>query len=288
MQTLRDEGHQIEVRVTWEYGDLDRYVGETIDRGLERAIVGGGDGSVNEAVSAVLQREDKLPALGILPLGTANDFATACGIPVDPLAALRLAVAGKPGPVDAVAANERFFINVASVGFGAAVTANTPVALKNFLGGGAYTVSGLVQALNFEPYASHVHIPGREIKGNLLVGAVCNGRIAGGGQPLAPRAMLDDGMLDVLLLRYFEASDVLEVLREFADPEADGRFVKRLKVPWIEGESEHGIPLNLDGEPYAASEKIRMSVLPGVIEMILPQDCPCVAPHGTDNHQHAE
>ena len=275
IEALRDAGHKIEVRVTWEHGDLDRYIGEAIERGLDRAIVGGGDGSVNEAISAVLGHQETRPAIGILPLGTANDFATACGIPGDPLAALRLALEGKPHPVDAVAANERFFINVASVGFGAAVTANTPVALKNFLGGGAYTVAGLVQALNFEPYPSLARIPGRQIEGQLLVGAVCNGRMAGGGQSLAPGALLDDGLLDVLVVNHFTAADLPTVIRELAEPFSDGEFVMRFRVPWIEGESERDIPINLDGEPYS-SKKIRMSVVPGAINLILPPACPCV------------
>lgn len=276
VQALRGEGYSIEVRVTWEHGDLDRYVGEAIDRRLDRVIVGGGDGSVNEAVSAAMGRPGTLPTFGILPLGTANDFATACGIPGDPLPALRLAITGAARPVDAVAANERFFVNVASVGFGAAITANTPVALKNFLGGGAYTVSGLAQALNFEPYPSLARIPGREIEGQLLVGAVCNGRIAGGGQPLAPEALIDDGLLDVLVVNHFTATDLPAVIRELAEPGIDGEFIKRFRVPWIEGESDHEIPINLDGEPYA-TKKIRMAVVPGAIDLVVPPECPCLS-----------
>ena len=95
-----------------------------------------------------------------MPLGTANDFATACGIPSDPLQALQLAQVGEAREVDAAQANDYHFINVASGGFGAQVTANTPVALKNFLGGGAYTLSGLIQAVNFAPYRGEVRIPG--------------------------------------------------------------------------------------------------------------------------------
>lgn len=136
VNTLRESDHQLDVRVTWEAGDITRCIDEACDRNLERLVVGGGDGSVNEATNAILNREETVPALGIMPLGTANDFATACGIPGEPLESLRLAVAGASCSIDAVQANERYFLNVASIGFGAAVTANTPVALKNFLGGG--------------------------------------------------------------------------------------------------------------------------------------------------------
>ena len=275
VKSLRDAQHQLDVRVTWESGDIARFVDEACTRNIERLVIGGGDGSVNEAANAILNRAEKVPALGILPLGTANDFATACGIPPGPLESLQLAIKGEPHSIDAVHANEQFFLNVASAGFGAAVTAETPVELKNFLGGGAYTISGLVQALNFEPYPSRVRTPGRQFDEQLLVGAVCNGRTAGGGQPLAPEALLDDGLLDVLMINSFSAADVPQVLQEFKEPGADGMFIRRFKAPWLECESTQQIPVNLDGEPYSASQ-IRFSVSAGAIEVVLPPDCPCV------------
>ncbi len=152
VNTLRDDEHRLDVRVTWEAGDIHRYIDEACRRNIEHVVVGGGDESVNEAANSILSREGKVPALGIMPLGTANDFATSCRIPSDPLESLRLALTGESRSIDAVQANEQFFLNVASVGFGAAVTANTPVELKNFLGGGAYTIAGLIQALKFDSF----------------------------------------------------------------------------------------------------------------------------------------
>ncbi len=275
VNSLRGAQHQLDVRVTWEAGDIGRNIDEACVRNLERVVIGGGDGSVHEAANAILTREGKVPLLGILPLGTANDFATSCQIPVEPLKALRLALTGEATAIDAVQANEKFFLNVATVGFGAAVTVNTPVELKNFLGGGAYTLTGLVQALNFEPYPSRVVTPDGEFSGQLLVGAVCNGRSAGGGQKLAPEALLNDGLLDVLIINRFSMSDVPRILEELKTPGTEGRFIKRLKTPWLEGESEFEIPVNLDGEPFAANQ-IRFSVQPGAIKVILPPECPCI------------
>jgi len=275
VNTLRDDEHQLDVRITWEAGDIHRYIDEACRHNIELVIVGGGDGSVNEAVNSILTREGKVPALGIMPLGTANDFATSCRIPSEPLESLRLALTGESTAIDAVQANDRFFLNVASVGFGAAVTANTPAALKNFLGGGAYTIAGLVQALDFEPYPSRVLTPDGEFNGQLLVGAVCNGRTAGGGQQLAPEALLNDGLLDVLIVNRFSMSAVPQVLEELKNPGAEGEFIQRLKTPWLEGESDHEIPINLDGEPYAANQ-IRFSVQTNAIKVVLPPDCPCI------------
>ena len=85
------------------------------------------------------------PALGIVPLGTANDFAAGCGIPRDPEEALALCIEGEAAPIDIGKANEHWFINAASVGFGAEVTATTPPELKRLLGPAAYAVMGRIR-----------------------------------------------------------------------------------------------------------------------------------------------
>ena len=265
---------RVDVRVTWEAGDVRRMVREACTEGCGRLVAGGGDGTVNEVVDAILNlpAADR-PELAILPLGTANDFATGCTIPSDPLAALGLAQSGQACAVDGVRANDLHFINVASGGFGAQVTTNTPVALKNFLGGGAYTISGLVQALSFTPYQGELRMPKESLQNDVIVGAVCNGKQAGGGQQLAPSALIDDGLLDIVGLLRFPAEDLGQVIKELTAPEGSGDYVKRFKVPWAEWESDVEMPINLYGEPVK-TRKMRFEALPGAIHLVLPENCP--------------
>jgi lipid kinase YegS len=274
---LRKEVDSVDVRVTYEYGDVARFLSEAIDAGAERIVIGGGDGSVNEMVDALakLPREQR-PELGILPLGTANDFATACHIPLENLDALRLAAFGESTSIDIVRANERHFINMATAGFGAAVTAETPVELKNFLGGGAYTLTGVLKAINFTPYKAKMRTPDFESDHTGVVAAICNGRQAGGGQVLAPYALINDGLLDVVTISEFKLTDISKVIEEVKTPSSHGKFIKYFKTPWVESESEEYIPVNLDGEPYQ-STKIRFEVLPAAIDLVLPSDCPIVS-----------
>lgn len=279
---VRGEGHAVEVRVTWEQGDMARLVAEAAAEGVDRIVAGGGDGSVNELASGLMRLDAaERPAMGIVPLGTANDFATACGVPADPRAALLLACTGTPRPVDVARANDRFFVNVASAGFGAAVTAGTPVELKDFLGGGAYALMGILQAVNFTPYECTLRTPDGDHSGAMIVGAVCNGRLAGGGQPLAPDALINDGLLDVVSLVPFAVADIPQVALELAtlvaaggDPWREGRWVERRQVSWLEAESAGELPVNLDGEPVRA-HRFRFEALPGAVRMVLPDDCPC-------------
>jgi len=273
---LREQGHDLQVRVTWEYKDGLRYVNEAVELGVDCVIAGGGDGTVNEISHGLaLVEQSRRPSMAVLPLGTANDFATCCAIPTDPLSALTLAVTGNPVPVDMVQANERYFMNVASAGFGAAVTTETPVELKNFLGGGAYTIMGLIKILNFSPYLVSLKAENYNFKGEAVVGAICNGRQAGGGQILARDAYINDGLLDVLIARAFPTQALEQVMAELANPSPQGEFITSFQTPWLESYSDEPIPVNLDGEPIK-DKKIRCKILPGAIKLVVPNDCPCV------------
>ncbi|TLU61293.1 lipid kinase YegS [Thalassotalea litorea] len=273
--------YDLDVRVTFEGGDIARFVQEASAEGVSRLIAGGGDGTVNETVSALMAlAKDKRPELGILPLGTANDFATSALYPEGLVEALQVAITGKAYWIDVAKANEYYFINVASGGFGAQVTTATPVALKNFLGGGAYTLSGLIQAVNFTPFPGIIDIDDTQEEVNVIVAAVCNGRQAGGGQQLAPHAFINDGLLDIVAITEFPSEAVSEVLKELIDiqdkVQLDGKFVKRQQAKSVRWLAKESMPVNLDGEPIS-EKQITFSVAPAEIAMVLPNDCPLLA-----------
>ena len=117
----RKAGHRIDVRVTWEKGDAKRFVAEA--GMVDLVIAAGGDGTLNEVVHGLMGLpEGSRPILGIVPLGTANDFAFGCDIPRDPAKALALCMKGEAATIDVGKANDRWFINAASSGFGAEIT----------------------------------------------------------------------------------------------------------------------------------------------------------------------
>ncbi len=266
----------IEVRVTWESGDVERLVQEAHQDNCQRLMIGGGDGSVKEAVDALMQiEESQRPELAILPLGTANDFATACLIPDDYAKALRLALEGEAVKVDCIQADDQYFMNVASGGFGAYVTANTPTELKNFLGGGAYTLHGLLRTLDFKPNQGKLVTPDQTISGRVIVSAICNGRLAGGGQQLAPNAKINDGLMDVVAWLETPAESLITTIKDMFDSEVSGEYIKRFRVPWVEWCSDSEMPINLDGEPIAR-KRIRFEVVPKAISLVLPENSPII------------
>jgi len=268
------EKYELEVRVTYEYGDIFWMAKEASVAGIKRVIVGGGDGTINEAVNAIAKQNLFDLELGILPIGTANDFATSAKISPNPFEALKDAIENECYKVDIIKANENFFLNVASGGFGAEVTAQTSAMLKRVLGGWAYRVTALFKLLDLTPYVGRIIGQNYKFSGSTLFFAVCNGRQAGGGQVIAPNAYIDDGLMDIFSIKRFSAIDIPQVLDELNEPKIDNKFVKllqdrRVKL-WLRLQD---FPINFDGEP-AKLKEIDFEVVPGVLKLALPKKTP--------------
>src|SRR5256886_3780860 len=268
-------GHTIEVRVTLEKGDARRFVAEAGE--VDLLIAAGGDGTLNEVVHGLMDlSEVARPVLGVVPLGTANDFATGCGIPHVSEQALALCIEGTEVATDVGKANEHWFLNAASIGFGAESTATTSPELKNLLGPAAYAVMGAILAMNVHHYRGRLTLPDREIAGSGPVAIIGNGRQAGGGAQVTPRARINDGLLDVLAVREIPALALLTAARELQELSPDGEYISYWQTPWAEVQTEEVIPVNLDGEPMEFSS-VRYEAVPSAIRLIVPPNCPLLS-----------
>ena len=274
---LREAGHRLDVRVTFEFGDAARYAREGAENGDDVIIAAGGDGTINEVAGGLLSLERELScAMAVIPYGTANDFATGMGIAKgDPLMALKLAADGEVVAIDAARVNDRFFVNVASGGFGAEVTAATPPQLKKALGGVAYSLMGVVTAAKMQPHDCRFVGPaGAPREGKVLVMAVGNGRQCGGGYQVTQHAVLDDGLLDVMVVHDAEVPQLGSVLNELMDVRAkENRYVTYEQVPSLTIESARPMQLNLDGEPMRETT-FEFRVLPQALPFVLGPNAP--------------
>ena len=173
VKTVRKEGYDLRVLVPFNKVEKPRIVHEALERGATRIIAGGGDGTINAIANALIGNGKKKPdvTLGICPLGTANDFARGCELPVADLAeCLRIGCEREGREIDVGVLNGRNFINVASLGFGAEITATTPMELKKALGGAAYSLMGMLKAMNLTPYEDRALGGGWQIReGNSYV-----------------------------------------------------------------------------------------------------------------------
>jgi lipid kinase YegS len=210
-----------------------------------------------------------------VPLGTANDFAHACHIPLDPSTALRLSNSAEPRRIDVGHVAGRPFINMATGGFGTEITVETRPELKKALHGAAYLITGLTHLAELRPVKASFTGPGFSWGGELLVLAVGNGRQAGGGHILCPDALVDDGLLDLSILPdvpHGERAAALHGLLH-GGKVALWRHAVTARLPWVELAADEVVQVNLDGEPVSG-KNLRFEILPGALEACLPEEAP--------------
>lgn len=269
---LRERGWALDVRLTWEAGDAQRLVTEALGAGFRQLVAGGGDGTLRDVAEAMAQACPDA-SLALLPLGTANDFAKAAGIPLEPAAALDL-LEQPARPVDLGKVGDQMFLNMATGGFGSQVTANTSEDLKKVLGAAAYLFTGLSRFSELQTASVALHGPDFHWQGELLALGIGNGRQAGGGHVLCPDAWVDDGLLDIGILP--APQEMIGALRDLLAGE--GLFV-RARLPWVEIKSSQGVDINLDGEPLQA-DSLRFEACPAALRLHLPADSPLLSRPG--------
>lgn len=281
----RERGVQLEVRVTWEEGDAERYVAEAIDHGVDVIVAAGGDGTLSAVAETLAHRDesaDALPSLALVPMGTANDFATSANLPTEPEAALALIGQTTAHAIDLLRVDADgtpwWCANLASGGFGTQVTVETDAGLKKMLGGLAYVITGIAKLGRIEPITARLHGPDFAWEGGFIALGIGNGRQAGGGQQLCPQALIDDGLLDVTVVPELEgevASTLGQMLTGGKEAALE-RVATRVRLPWLQLESAQPLTLNLDGEPVQA-RRFRIDCVAGRVRMHLPADCPLLA-----------
>ena len=275
ISTLRQQGFPLEVRVTWEHGDGERYVHEAVALQASTVIAAGGDGTINEVATALARLAPQhRPVLGLVPLGTANDFATSAGIPLEMENALRLAILGKATPIDiARVNNDRYFINMATGGFGTRITTETPEKLKSALGGVSYFIHGLMRMDTLKADSCTLQGPDFHWQGDALVIGIGNGRQAGGGQRLCPTALINDGRLELSIAT---SQELLPTLIHKLTSDEENPNLITASLPWLTISAPNEMTFNLDGEPLSGKE-FRIEVMPDALECRLPPSCELLA-----------
>lgn len=254
VERLRGQGHTVWPHYTFEAGDGQRLARRAAESGADLIIAAGGDGTVHEVVNGAAPT-DWRGALGVVPLGTANDFAASLGIPEELPAAFDAAVTGSTRPVDLPQVNDRYFVNVSTGGFGASATDDTPEEAKRLLGPLAYLITGVQKFSELRPSRARFSTPqGERYEGNVLLYAVGNGPQTGGGTRLTPRADFNDGRLDVMIVPGMPRLDFLGLatrLRSGAHVE-DERVVY-FQTDRLVVESQEDLSVNADGEPLTGA-----------------------------------
>ena len=264
-ERLRERYSSVEIVLTTGDGDAERAARQAVTDGCGVVIVAGGDGTLNEALNGVYA-EGALDrtTLGIVPLGTGNDFAAALDVPPEIEEAVRTITGGKTLPVDIGKVNGRVFLNTSGGGFIAEVSVAVTPQLKTIAGRLAYLVGGAHALLEYEPVRATIATEpdGLRLGLRLYAFAVCNARLIGGGRLIAPYALIDDGLLDICLIEAMSSFDFIALARKVAagDHVNDPR-VRYVQASSIRIEFDREIRMNTDGEVFAATV-CEYSILP--------------------------
>ena len=241
-------GYEVTVHTTQKSGDATQTV---ITRGAayDLIVCSGGDGTLNETVTGLMQLPEK-PALGYIPAGTTNDFATSLGIPKRPMDAVNLILSGKPHHIDVGLFNDRYFTYVAGFGAFTEVSYSTPQFNKNAFGRLAYIVEGIKSLPALQHYHVEVACPNDTLEDDFIFGMVTNATTIGGFKGIvAGDVGLDDGLFEVCLVK--APANPLElqfILNELLTDPEDCKFVIRTKTPYVRFTADQEMPWTLDGE----------------------------------------
>src|SRR6267143_2014704 len=193
-----------EVCVSARAGAATQATRTALSKGCKMIVAAGGDGTLNEVVNG-LREEASSVTVGLIPLGTGNDFARTLGLPTDVDEAIALLVAGHTRAIDLVRVTSdevRYFVNVSAGGFSGLVDEKLTPEMKKTWGPHAYLRSAAAALPELRAYRTTLSLDNKEsLTLSLYNVVVANGRYVGGGTLIAPEASADDGLLDIILIQ---------------------------------------------------------------------------------------
>jgi diacylglycerol kinase (ATP) len=274
---LRQHVGLMDIVMTIGEGDATVAAADAARHGYDRIYVAGGDGTLNEVLNGVASIPGRLGQieLGILPLGTGNDFARALGFPEAIETVLDIHEHSTPAPVDVGVLNGRYFLNVSGGGFIAEVSDAVDTELKSIAGKLAYLIGGAQVLLTHEPVSTKITWTDGQAGGTrefaLHAFAVCNAQQIGGGRLIAPDARVDDGLLDVCLIQAMPTVEFVALLRRVSSGDhVDDARVHYFRARDVDLRFDRLIKVNTDGQVLEA-ESCEYRVLPRAVRVLMPR-----------------
>ncbi len=255
--------------------------GQAAEQGYERVVAVGGDGTVHEVVNGLLRLPPEArPVLGVVPLGSGNDFAHAVGLPPDPHKALEIALTAPPRPVDVMRAEDEhgrveFVDNTLGIGFDAIVTIRShqlPV-VRGFV----MYLTAVLQTIAFDLRVPHfrLEIDGRPREADLMMLVIGNGPREGGGFLTTPAARPDDGLLNYLAIGPVSRPGMLGLVSQVmhgthgAHPAVDLGAFHTLHL-----EADRPLQIHMDGEIFAGFDthvrRLKVEIVPQALHVAAP------------------
>ena len=242
-------GFDIHVHVTQSQKDCAEWVKDYAGR-MDVLVVSGGDGTLNEAVTGMMNLE-RLPLLGYIPAGSTNDFAASLGLPKSMQEAAADIVEGSPYPIDIGRfCKDQYFVYIAGFGAFTEVSYLTPQDKKNWLGHNAYVLEGVKSLAGLKPRHMRVEWDDQVLEEDFVFGMVTNTISVGGFKGLVNQSVaLNDGEFEVLLIRMPRTPvDLTNIINYMFLKEEPNEYVYKFKTRAIRMVSDAPVDWVLDGE----------------------------------------
>lgn len=264
-EILGAHGYQATIRPTTAAGDARRFAAEAVAAAADLVVAWGGDGTVNEVASALV--ETTVP-LAIVPAGSGNGLAADLGLPFDPPAALRVAACGATRTIDAGRVDDSDFFNIAGIGLDAFIAARFAARGLRRRGPIAYLQLTTVEVLRYRAARYTIVCDGEPRHVEAMFIAVANGRQYGNRVIIAPDARLDDGRFELVVV---EPQSLWAIVRRlpalFRGRLRQGSGVTMRSAREVRIAAPGIIPYHVDGEPRQGHDVIRITMRPRVLSV---------------------
>jgi diacylglycerol kinase (ATP) len=248
LECLEVGGYITSTHATTCAGDATQAAAKACDLGFDLIVAAGGDGTVNEVVNGMAAYDER-PALGIIPMGTVNDFAKALHIPPTIDEAVEMIVSGRSARIDIGRMNSKYFINIAGGGKITEVSYEAPSKLKSIIGPLAYYVKGIEMLPKIRSTNVKIEYDDNVFEGKVMLFMLGLTNSIGGFEKLVPDARLNDGKFTLIIVEEASLAEIGHIMTLATR----GEHLKHPKVHFFKAEevdisSFEEVHLNLDGE----------------------------------------
>ena len=248
LEKMEIAGYETSCHATTREGDATAAAITAVERKFDLIVAVGGDGTLNEVVSGVSTFEER-PKIGLIPMGTTNDFARAVHIPRDINKAVDIIIQGESIPVDVGMMNERYFINIAGGGRMTELTYEVPSKLKTVLGQMAYYLKGIEMLPSIRSSSVRIEYDGEVFDDKAMMFLIGLTNSVGGFEKLAPDASINDGKFTLLILKEVNMAEFIRLASlALRGEHLTNPHVIYAKASRISVTSKERVMLNLDGE----------------------------------------
>ncbi|SDE56517.1 lipid kinase, YegS/Rv2252/BmrU family [Mucilaginibacter pineti] len=238
--------------------------GEAVGQ-FDIVVAVGGDGTVNEVASAIVGTDT---ALGIVPFGSGNGLSRFLGIPMDPRKAIENLGRGTVEAIDSAMLNGQPFFNMAGMGFDAHISEIFSHGKKR--GFISYIKSSIQEVVSYDSQGYHIEIDGKAIDKTAFMLSIANSSQYGNNVHISPKATVQDGLLDVCVIKPFPLWRFPEMsMRMLLKATESSRYVEIIRGKKIDITRERTGPIHLDGEPQMAGNDIHINIVPNSLKVIV-------------------